>query len=94
MTNTIFETVVWLLGFAGIFALGAGLGFYLARSKKPKYPYAGTLFINYNDPTKELMTFRFDYGLDELEEMDYILFEVKTDKEENSNPKNSQGENS
>ena len=80
------------LGLLAMFVLGVILGF--RSAKRPKYPYAGTLFINYNDPTKELMTFRFDYGLDELEDMDYILFEVKTDKVENSDPKNSQGENS
>ena len=84
--------IIMPLGLLAMFVLGVMLGW--RSAKRPKYPYAGTLFINYNDPTKELMTFRFDYGLDELEEMDYILFEVKTDKDENSNPKNSQGENS
>ena len=84
--------IIMPLGLLAMFVLGVMLGWRL--SKRPQYPYAGTLFINYNDPTKELMTFRFDYGLDELEEMSYILFEVKTDKDKNSNPKNSQGENS
>lgn len=80
------------IGLLAVFVLGIILGSRL--TKRPKYPYAGTLFINYNDPMKELMTFRFDYGLDELEDMSYILFEVKTDKDENSDPKNFQGENS
>lgn len=80
------------LSLLAMFVLGVIFG---SRSaKRPEYPYAGTLFINYNDPTKELMTFRFDYGLDELAEMDYILFDVRTDKDKNSDPKNSQGENS
>ena len=80
------------LSLLAMFVLGVIFG---SRSaKRPEYPYAGTLFINYNDPRKELMTFRFDYGLDELEEMNYILFDVRTDKDKNSDPKNSQGENS
>lgn len=86
------DIIIMPLGLLAMFVLGVIFG---SRSaKRPEYPYAGTLFINYNDPRKELMTFRFDYGLDELEEMDYILFDVRTDKNENSNPKNSQGENS
>lgn len=80
------------LSLLAMFVLGVIFGSHSA--KRPEYPYAGTLFINYNDPRKELMTFRFDYGLDELEEMDYILFDVRTDKDKNSDPKNSQGENS
>lgn len=84
--------MVMPLGLLAMFVLGVIFG---SRSaKRPEYPYAGTLFINYNDPRKELMTFRFDYGLDELEEMDYILFDVRTDKDKNSDTKNSQGENS
>lgn len=84
--------IIMPLGLLAMFVLGVMLGW--RSAKRPQYPYAGTLFINYNDPTKELMTFRFDYGLDELEGMSYILFEVQTDKDKNSNPKNSQGENS
>ena len=86
----IFITLFW---FAAMFALGTGLGFYLAWSKKPKYPLVGTLFINHNDPAKELMTFNFNRWSDEIETMGYILFNVQTDKDEDSNPKNSQGKN-
>lgn len=86
------DVIILPLGLLAMFVFGVILGF--RSAKRPKYPYAGTLFINYNDPMKELMTFRFDYGLDELEDMSYILFEVKTDKDKNSDPKNSQGENS
>lgn len=84
--------IIMPLGLLAMFVLGVMLGW--RSAKRPEHPYAGTLFINYNDPTKELITFRFDYGLDELEEMDYILFDVRTDKDKNSDPKNSQGENS
>lgn len=83
--------LIVVLGFLAVFVLGVVLGVFL--SKRPKYPLVGTLFINHNDPAKELMTFNFNRWSDEIESMGYILFNVQTDKDEDSNPKNSQGEN-
>ena len=85
------DSAVLLVGLLAVFVLGVILGIFL--SKRPKYPLVGTLFINHNDPAKELMTFRFSRWSDEIESMGYILLSVQTDKDQDTNPKNSQGEN-
>lgn len=76
----------------GMFLLGCMVGY--ARGRSRKINRVGVLTINYDDPTKELLGFRFEKDLPEIEKSRCISFEVIVEGSPDSDPENSQGENS
>lgn len=80
-----------LIGF-GMFLLGCMVGY--TRGWSRKINQIGSFIINYDDPTKELLGFKFEKDLPEIEKSRYISFEVIVEGSPDSNPENSQGENS
>jgi len=75
-----------------IFIAGALFDRIVYRSAHPIQ--VGSLTINYDDPTKELLGFKFEKDLPEIEKSRYISFEVIVEGSPDSDPENSQGENS
>lgn len=84
--------LVYILTGLGMFLLGCMVGY--ARGRSRRLNRAGTFTINYDDPTKELLGFRFEKDLPEIEKSRYISFEVIVEGSPDSDPENSQGENS
>lgn len=84
--------LAYLLIGLGMFLFGCMVGY--ARGRSRRLNRAGTFTINYDDPTKELLGFRFEKDLPEIEKLRYISFEVIVEGSPDSDPENSQGENS
>lgn len=84
--------IAYLLIGLGMFLLGCIIGY--ARGQSRKINRVGSFTINYDDPTKELLGFKFEKDLPEIEKSHYISFEVIVEGSSDSNPENSQGENS
>ena len=83
---------VYFLSGLCLLVLGFAMGYLRGRIRKINR--VGTFTINYDDPTKELLGFRFEKDLPEIEKSRYISFEVIVEGSPDSNPENSQGENS
>jgi hypothetical protein len=78
----------------GLCVLIVGFAMGYVRGRIRKINRVGVLTINYDDPTKELLGFRFEKDLPEIEKSRYISFEVIVEGSPDSDPENSQGENS
>lgn len=78
----------------GLCVLIAGFVMGYVRGRIRKINRVGVFTINYDDPTKELLGFRFEKDLPEIEKSRYISFEVIVEGSPDSDPENSQGENS
>ena len=78
----------------GLCVLIAGFVMGYVRGRIRKINRVGSFTINYDDPTKELLGFRFEKDLPEIEKSRYISFEVIVEGSPDSDPENSQGENS
>ncbi len=74
------------------FIVGLIVGYVCSRIRKINR--VGSLTINYDDPTKELLGFKFTKDLPVIEKSRYISFEVIVEGSPDSDSKNSQGENS
>lgn len=85
---------VFCFGCICVLAFFIGVLFDQMRCRHTRSTRVGVLTINYDDPTKELLGFRFEKDLPEIEKSRYISFEVIVEGSPDSNPKNSQGENS
>ena len=83
---------VYFLSGLCLLVLGFAMGYLRGRIRKINR--VGTFTINYDDPTKELLGFRFEKDLPEIEKSRYISFEVIVEGSPDSYPENSQGENS
>lgn len=79
--------VAYLLIGLGMFLLGCMVGY--ARGRIRKINRVGVLTINYDDPTKELLGFKFEKDLPEIEKSRYISFEVIVEGSPDSDPENS-----
>lgn len=78
----------------GLCVLIAGFVMGYIRGRIRKINRVGVLTINYDDPTKELLGFRFEKDLPEIEKSRYISFEVIVEGSPDSDLENSQGKNS
>ena len=83
----LFPVLTFLIGFL------VGRFFKRAHEASDISTPAGVFYINYDDPTKELMYMKLNIGLPEIEESDYILLKVDVQGSWDSDPKNSPGEN-
>ena len=78
----------------GLCVLIAGFVMGYVRGRIRKINRVGVFTINYDDPTKELLGFRFEKDLPEIEKSRYISFEVIVEGSPDSDPENSRVENS
>lgn len=90
------------IGFNSVFCFGCicvlafitGVLFEQIRCRHSHPKQVGVLTINYDDPTKELLGFKFTKDLPEIEKSRYISFGVIVEGSPDSDPENSQGEKS
>lgn len=67
------------------YMIGLFVGLWSAK-KRDRVMHVGSLVINYDDPEKELLGFRFDKDLDEIERAPSISFDVIIEGSPDSDP--------
>jgi len=81
----LFPVLTFLIGFL------VGRFFRKAHESSDISTPAGVFYINYDDPTKDLIYMKLSIGLPEIEASDYIWLKVDVQGSADSDPKNSLG---